>query len=522
MFQFFVTDGVNPDEDRVRFPLILALNRPPVRVEGAVLELVFLQGEISVPYALSEVITDPDGDAVSHELSIPADAPFQLSERSTADVPIFEGKTEASFGTGTVHLTALDGRGGVTDFELVVTIEGINIPPQILREGDPIPAGKEALPSQVIVSQGESKSFDLSPYAIDPDNFDGPSENDDTLRWATGSLVPRTTEIAVALAGEQLTLSAAERVTGTFSLRLTVSDGEAEDVALINITINAKPLFTLPAALPNDDFPDALLEDGAFTFDFAPYVSDVDNRVQQWEAEDNDFLGLAIAANGIATFIPKGNWHGTTTVTITAFDTAGASDSSEISITITPVPDPPILNLPAKGIEFAEDDAEAPSDVSRWSGDLVSLGWASDDDTAPSELQWAVDDSEHLQATVSGSTLIITAKDLDWHGTEEFTVRVTDQSQPNPLTVDGRLKATVTPVAERPRFIGKDTLTFQESPDTDLTVPLTGRLKWENLLADDDDPVEALRLEFVDGGSQIQVEIDTSNQALIFTASDRD
>ena len=80
------------------------------------------------------------------------------------------------------------------------------------------------------------------------------------------------------------------------------------------------------------------------------YVSDEDNSDAQmsWSYSGNSQLSVSINANCVATIgIPNANWNGSETITFTATDPGGLSDSDAAIFTVEAVNDVPIfVNLP--------------------------------------------------------------------------------------------------------------------------------------------------------------------------------
>jgi len=518
--KFLVSDG-QPDSEPVPFTLTLILNHPPELIGEGTLAVTYLEGgDDWEAYPLTDKIIDSDGEEVLFSLKVPPDLPFEVDFDDTSNSLIFQKKDDDAFGTATITITADDRKGGVDTFPLTVTIEEVNDPPSLLK--NPFP--KEG----ILISQGDTKTFNLSLYVVDPDNEDESPTNDDLLEWKV-KLTPDTDVVTTELNGSMLIITASEEATGDFRLELTVKDEAAEDRISALVTINSVPTFILPSPLPNPtnnvplppDFQVELLEDKSFEINLTDYVEDPDpgDLVDEWKVEPNDLIDIEITKTGIATFTPKLDWHGTTIVTIIAVD-EGVEVEGTMEITIIPVPDPPVLKLPKETIKFPEGDSKTVS----------LLDWAEDDDQGPSELEWQAQESEHLRATVEGFDLTITPNDDDWYGTETIIFTVTDKNQdadgnPDPLTAEGELTVTVSPVGEAPRFlIEEDTLTFQESDD--LT-PSKGLIKWEDFVEDDDDPVEKLTIQITgQTGYKIQVNEtgydDDGNKAIVFTVEDGD
>jgi len=123
---------------------------------------------------------------------------------------------------------------------------------------------------------------------------------------------------------------------GSHILVLQVSDGM--DIAIQNWIVNVNNINRKPiwGSVPENQI---IEEDNSLSYDVD--ASDPDNEDIIYSVNDTDFN---IDENGLITWTPIENWNGVKFIIITAND--GIDEiTSEISITVTPVNDAPVLDL---------------------------------------------------------------------------------------------------------------------------------------------------------------------------------
>src|SRR3989344_2516265 len=76
----------------------------------------------------------------------------------------------------------------------------------------------------------------------------------------------------------------------------------------------------------------------------APVVSDIPNDIITWAVSGTNNNFSVTINNGIATLTPALNWNGQITLTFTANDGNGGSDSDAVLVTVNPVDDTPVIN----------------------------------------------------------------------------------------------------------------------------------------------------------------------------------
>ncbi|WP_225610360.1 Ig-like domain-containing protein [Pseudomonas sp. PDM19] len=163
--------------------------------------------------------------------------------------------------------------------------------------------------------------------------------------------------------------------------------------------------------------------------------------------------GSASISGNTLSFTPNQDWNGVTTITYRVQDGAGAwSAAATITITVTPVNDPPVAQ--AKTLTMAEDTTGS-----------VTLSATDIDSPAPTVFQ-IVANSPYGTATISGSTMTFIPV-ANWNGTTLVTYRAQDSAGAwsSPATVS----ITVTAVNDPPSV---DDLQATTAEDTALAVTL--------------------------------------------------
>ncbi len=136
-----------------------------------------------------------------------------------------------------------------------------------------------------------------------------------------------------------------ENYCGSDSILYTISDGNGGiDTATIAVTvscINDPPVVS--------DIPDQTINQGASfaTINLNNYVYDIEDSDSEitWTYSGNNDLQVSISTSKIATITqPSLTWTGQETITFTATDTEGLSDSDNVLFKINPTNNPPVAN----------------------------------------------------------------------------------------------------------------------------------------------------------------------------------
>jgi len=164
------------------------------------------------------------------------------------------------------------------------------------------------------------------------------------------------------------------------------------------------------------DIPDVIMdEDTTYTFDLTPYVTDPDNDIITWTVSGTNNNFSVTINNGIATLTPALNWNGQITLTFTANDGNGGSDSDAVLVTVNPVYDPFSFDLPNQ--LATNEDIPIVVDLDNY---------VINPDNNP--LTFTITSVNfNLNAVIDPVTHIITiTPTANWNGNEDLTIQVTD------------------------------------------------------------------------------------------------
>ena len=228
------------------------------------------------------------------------------------------------------------------------------------------------------------------------------------------------------------------------TLQFKVSDGELYSANAYTLTVDVIPVNDAPVAV----------DDTASTAEDTVLTSTVD-----LDANDTDLDGdsltvvpgtfpttqggtIVIASDGSYTYTPPANFNGTDTVTYTVTD-GNLTDEGTLTITVTPVNDPPVL-VDGNGDPLGDDQSVTTPEDTPVSGQLV----ANDPDG---------DDLTFSKATDPTSGSVTVNPDGSWEytpnpsysGNDSFTVTVSDgKGGSDTLTVN--VEVTPKPVVVPP------------------------------------------------------------------------
>lgn len=193
---------------------------------------------------------------------------------------------------------------------------------------------------------------------------------------------------------------------------------------------------------------------------------------------------------GNVSFEPDANFHGTATLTYTITDPIGAEDTGDVTVTVTPVNDPPVVTGPValatgKDVALLITEAELIANASDIENDPLSVvGLSADSGTL-------VDNGD--------GTWTLTP-DAGWTGTVNLTYQVSDGTDTTPAsgTVD------VTQINTAPVVTGPVAL----STDEDTALVITEAALLANASDADGDPLSVVNLA-ADAGTLVDNGDDT-------------
>ena len=182
------------------------------------------------------------------------------------------------------------------------------------------------IPDQTI-AEGESfVSINLDDYVTDTDN------TPDQMTWTYAG----NSELSVTIADRVATISIPNPDwNGSETITFTATDPDNQsdnDYATFTITpVNDSPVV--------GDIPDQTIAEGEsfVSINLDDYVSDVDNSDAEmaWTYSGNSELSVTIVDRVATVSVPHPDWNGSETITFTATDPEGASDSDDATFTAT-------------------------------------------------------------------------------------------------------------------------------------------------------------------------------------------
>ena len=217
--------------------------------------------------------------------------------------------------------------------------------------------------------------------------------------------------VDVSIEGLVLTLTPADNYNGIANITVTVTDGEYTDSETFTLTVNEVndvPVLTEIGSQYTDEDEDLTIELSASDIDV-----ETNGQTLSYSASSSDESLVIVSTTteddgtaGTLTFDVQPDQNGTAIITVTVSD-GELEDSEEFVLTVTPVNDTPVIDLP-DSFTFIED------------GDLTEdlSGYLSDIDE--DELTLTVSGNENVDVSIDGFVVSFSALQ-DWNGTEVLT-----------------------------------------------------------------------------------------------------
>jgi hypothetical protein len=316
----------------------------------------------------------------------------------------------------------------------------------VTLSGAPVGSPPSAADDSATVAQDGSVVIDVAVNDTDTD----------------GNLDPTTTVLdsaptngtAVNHGDGTFTYTPAPGYIGPDSFSYTICDtGGLCDSAAVSVTVeesNEAPAAAADAAV--------VAEDGTVLVNAAANDSDADGNLDPSTAVVASPPGNgSVVANGDGTFTytPDPDYYGADSFTYTICDTGGLCDSATVSVTVDPVPDPPVA---------AADSATVAEDGS------VLLDVAANDSDVEGDLDPATavlaSPPANGVAVANGDGTFTYTPDPDYHGSDSFTYTICDTGG---LCDTATVSMTVDPVNDDP-VANEDLFSLPEDTITNLTV----------------------------------------------------
>jgi VCBS repeat-containing protein len=442
---YIVDDGNGQRGDLLGWSLELgSANNAPVADDDSY--MVAEDGTLTVPAGTGVLAgdTDPDADTLTAGSPVgPSNGSLTLNTDGS-----FTYTPNADFnGSDSFTYTVSDGNGGTDTGLVTITVTAVNDPP--VADDDSFSVAEDgtlAVPAGTGVLAGDT---DIDGGALSAGSPGAPSSGSVTLN-ADGSF----------------TYTPDADYVGTDSFTYEVGDGNGgTDTGLVTITVGPN-LNDDPVA---DDDSYSVAEDGTLTVAVVSGVlvgdSDADGgslTVTSNTAAANG--ALTVNANGSLTYSPNADFNGSETFTYQVSDGNGGLDTGSVTITVTPVGDPPAAGADTAYVEAGAGVAVAvTANDTDPDGDALSVTLA----VAPSR----------GTASCSGQSCTFTAPADDPGGVVTFSYTASDgNGGTGAATVSVNIvRAAVVPAAAQPTTTTAPAVTTTTTPAVAAeALPVTG------------------------------------------------
>ncbi len=425
------------------------------------------EGQSFVSIHLDDYVTDVDNS--DSELTWTYSGNSELEVIISADhIATVSAPDSNWFGSETITFTATD-PGGLSDSDpATFTVNNVNDAPQAV---DDSASTQEDTPVTIAVLENDTD--------IDGDSL-----------IVTDVSVPEHGSASIDQ-NTRIIYTPAANWSGNDSFTYTISDGNG-GTSQATVRVSVSPVNDAPVV---SDIPDQTINEGETfaTIDLDQYVSDVDNSNSEmtWTYSGNTYLTVSIDSNHVATItIPDTNWFGSETITFTATDPGGLSDSDEATFTVNNIDDAPVVSsIPGQTIDEGG------------SFDPINLNdYVTDPDNSDDEIVWTVSGNKYLSVQIgSDNVATISVPDSNWNGSDTLTFTATD---PAGLSDKTTSVFTVNPVNDPPVISNIPDQTINEGGKfTDIHL--------DEYVNDVDDADSSLSWSF-SGNSQLAVSIDSA------------
>jgi len=440
------------DSANVQFNIVQA-NQPPVVSD--IPNQTIPEGQNFATINLDNYVADPDNpdDQITWTYGGNTSLTVSISPTRVATITVPNSNWN---GSETITFTATD-PGGLSDSDpATFTVTPVNDPPVV-----------SDIPNQTVPEGQNFATISLDNYVADPDN------PDNQITWTFSGNTALTVSISPTRVA---TISVPNsNWNGSETITFTATDPGGlfdSDPATFTVT----PVNDPPAVA---DIPDQTITEGNnfSVIQLDNFVSDPDNPDDQitWTYSGNTELTVSISPTRVATIsIPNSNWNGSETITFTATDPGGLSDSDPATFTVTPVNDPPVVvDIPDQTITEGNNFSVIQLD-----------NFVSDPDNPDNQITWTYSGNNELNVNIDANRVAtIAIPNTNWNGSETITFTATD---PGGLSDSDPATFTVTGVNDPPHITS--------NPVTGAT---QGQLYQYQVTANDPDPGDVLTYSLI-------------------------
>ena len=294
------------------------------------------------------------------------------------------------------------------------------------------------------INEGENfADINLNGFVSDVDNLDS------EITW-TYSTTATVNEISISINNSTNVASidtADSDWNGSETIEFIATDpGLLSDSYTATFTV--QPVNDPPVV----DIPDQTINEGEnfASFDLDDYVDDLEtadadiNWTYAPDPPTNISISIDPLTNIVSVDTTDSEWNGTETITFTAEDEDGIQVDDDVTFTVLPVNDPPVVSdIPAQAIKENQNFSN-----------IMLNQYVEDIETSDANIQWSVDPvPQNLSITFKGTSIQRAEIDLidpEWEGTEIVTFVATDDDPTNPLFDTDTVRFTVIGVDDPP------------------------------------------------------------------------
>ncbi|MBM4249899.1 MAG: tandem-95 repeat protein [Euryarchaeota archaeon] len=286
-------------------------------------------------------------------------------------------------------------------------------------------------------------------YTTDPNGAGTDLSNIDNQAWGNGNVVVRAYLVVTA------PMQCMEGDTVTITTMLGADDNARNDKDLVYAKCTVKIHIPHPSpeiAKPVSPF--SIKEDTVddSTINLTSVFRNVDGDPMLFGVQPNSNIVPSVYQTGRVVLKPKPDWNGAETLTFTARDALSAYVTSSVIVTVTPVPDDPVLAAPMKDFAIPQDGQDDGS---------INLNKVFFDADTPygDRLLYACAGQDKIAVTIKPDGKVNFKPLAGWYGEETVNFTATDDRQ---VTVSDDVKVTVTNNAKPP---------FVQNPIRPVTFP---------------------------------------------------
>lgn len=264
----------------------------------------------------------------------------------------------------------------------------------------------------------------LSAYAVAVEDHDVELESGHILRMTAVDMPINDVPISVRSSGDSITMN------GTFEMD---PDWVREDMALVFWVqsdtsrevlqagigypeIKGTPGKNSPPQYTGGDLDFSMEEDGVDSHIYMKDVfNDPDKDPMTFGSESSVHITTEVDPDSYLRVIPDADWSGSETIYISAKDGHNPQVSHPMTVTVTPVNDPPRITGKLTGLEFDEDSTTVTSPISSVFNDPDGDG-----------LSYIVENMVHLKAIKNSDDTLTIEPQEDWNGYENLVIKASD------------------------------------------------------------------------------------------------